>query len=177
MRKGYVWTSWSWFFAHVPRPYVLTAGVQIFLCEKYEITQMIKQDPLPIPSISEERQVRGAIVNIASMAATAAIGELAAYTSSKHAVLGIAKVDARQFAPQKIRINCVSPGFVNTPMLGRSGLSQEYLSIMASQSPWNRMTDVVEIAEAAVFLASSRASGITGANLNVDIGANLFHIV
>jgi NAD(P)-dependent dehydrogenase (short-subunit alcohol dehydrogenase family) len=87
------------------------------------------------------------------------------------------KVNARDFAPHKIRINCISPGFVNTPMLSSSGLSEEFLAMAEAQSPMNRMTLAEEVAEATVFLVSGSASGITGSNLLVDAGANLFHIV
>lgn len=137
---------------------------------------MLTQDPLPVANAAANRAVRGSIVNIASLAATAAMGGLAAYTGSKHGVLGLSKVDARQFANQRIRINCVSPGFVDTPMMRNAGLSDEYLAMTEAQAPMNRMTHMEEVAEAAVFLSSSRASGITGSNLLVDCGANLFHV-
>lgn len=62
-------------------------------------------------------------------------------------------------------------------MMGKAGLSAECLASMEAQSPMNRMTLAREVAEAAVFLSSSSASGITGSNLIVDAGANLFHLV
>jgi len=92
-------------------------------------------------------------------------------------VVVMMRCDARQFAPHKIRINCVSPGFVDTPMMRNAGLSEEYMNITKAQSPMNRFTYAEEIAESVIFLSSSRASGITGVNLNVDAGANLFHVI
>jgi NAD(P)-dependent dehydrogenase (short-subunit alcohol dehydrogenase family) len=150
---------------------------KVFFCEKHEIAQMLKQSPVEMSGAAKERAMRGSIVNIASMAGTAALTELSAYVSSKHAVIVMARCDARTYGADKIRINCVSPGFVNTPMMQNAGLSEEYMGLTQAQSPMNRFTLAEEVAESAVFLSSSCASGITGANLNVDAGANLFHVI
>lgn len=150
----------------------------VFLCEKYEVKQMLTQEPLSVlPPEFDDREVRGSIVNTASVSGTSALPTLSAYNSSKHAVVVMTRVDARQFAPHKIRINSVCPGFVPTPMMTSAGLTEEFLERTKIQSPMNRLTHPVEVAETVVFLSSSRASGITGVNLAVDAGATLFHVI
>lgn len=135
---------------------------------------MIHQTPLLDPTST--RSVRGSIVNTASLAGTAALPELSAYNSSKHAVIVMSRVDARQYAPERIRINTVSPGFVATPMMLSAGHPEAYLDSIKAQSPMNRLTEPEEVAEAVVWLSSSRASGLTGSNISIDAGANLFHV-
>jgi len=146
----------------------------VFLCEKYVIGQMLNQSPLFPEDI---RHVRGSIVNTASLSGTSALPELSAYNASKHAVVVLTRVDARQYASQRIRINSVSPGFVMTPMMAGSGLSEGYYNSIKVQAPMNRLTEADEVAETVVWLSSSWASGVTGTNIPVDVGASLFHVV
>jgi NAD(P)-dependent dehydrogenase (short-subunit alcohol dehydrogenase family) len=136
---------------------------------------MLKQEPLPVTLPSFQIQ-RGSIVNTASLCGLGVIGTISAYNSSKHAVVQMSAVDARQYAPEKIRINTVCPGFVETPMLMGSNLSQEYLDSAKAQCPMNRLLQPLEIANAVLFLSGSMASGVTGANLSVDCGAQLYHV-
>ena len=84
---------------------------------------MSSQEILFLPGAGPKCGSRGSIGNIASISATMALGELGAYTSFKHGVLTFARVDAREYAGHRIRINCLSPGFVNTPMMQGTGLS------------------------------------------------------
>ena len=137
---------------------------------------MLKQEPLDVGLASFGTQ-RGSIVNTASICGIGVIGTIAAYNSSKHAVVQFSAVDARDFAQDRIRINTVCPGFVETPMLTGSNLSQEYLDAAKGQSPMNRLLQPLEIANAILFLSGSKASGITGVSLPVDCGAQLFHII
>lgn len=149
----------------------------MYLCEKFEIEQMLKQELSSVfPSEQKDREVRGSIVNTCSMSGFAVLSSLSAYTSTKHAVLVMTRVDARQFAPHQIRVNSVCPGFVPTPMMTSAGLTEEWLAGIKAESPMNRTTYPEEVAEAVLFLSGSRASGITGVNLSVDAGANLFHV-
>lgn len=123
---------------------------------------MLAQDILPLAGDADPgRGSRGSIVNIASMSATTALGELGAYTSSKHGVLGFARVDAREYAGRRIRINCVSPGFVNTPMIQGAGLSEEFLNMTKAQSPMGRMTLAEEVRRCSFLLEERR--GLRGA--------------
>lgn len=145
---------------------------------KYEITQMLKQEPLnlQLPGYDAARGVRGSIVNTASLAASIILKDFSAYTSSKHGVGMMTKQIAREYAPSKIRINAVSPGAVMTPMIAASGLTKEFLDGLTRQAPMNRCILAEEVAEAAVFLSGSNASAITGVNLPVDCGATLYHL-
>lgn len=138
---------------------------------------MLKQEPSPIFSGPKaERNVRGSIVNTCSLAGFAVLANLSAYTSTKHAVLVLTRVDARQYAPHQIRVNSVCPGFVPTPLMTGAGMGEGFLKATKAESPQNRLTDPEEIAEAVVFLSGSTAAAITGVNLSVDSGAGLFHV-
>jgi len=136
---------------------------------------MVKQEPLVIPGL--KRVSRASIVNTASMAGLSAIGHLAPYISSKHGVVSMTRVDARQFAKEGIRINCVCPGFVDTPMFRGSGLSEEYIAAAEDQSPMKLLIDPADVADAVIFLSGRSASVITGISLPVDGGALLYHII
>lgn len=138
---------------------------------------MMKQEPLQVSGRPTPNACRGSVVNTASMAGLAIIGGLPAYNASKHGVVSMTRVDARQYADQGIRINCVCPGFVDTPMFRGSGLSEEYIEAAKSQSPMKRFVAASEIADGAVFLSGTYASAITGVSLPVDGGSLLFHIV
>jgi NAD(P)-dependent dehydrogenase (short-subunit alcohol dehydrogenase family) len=136
---------------------------------------MITQEPLPI--FTDDRGVRGSIVNTASVSGTSALLDLSACNSSKHAVVIMTRVDARQFAPDRIRVNSVCPGYVPTTMMTSAGFSEERFNLIKTLSPMKRITYPEEVAETVVFLSSSRASAITGVDLAVDAGATLYHIV
>lgn len=111
------------------------------------------------------------------MAGLGVVGTLAPYNSSKHAVVSMTRVDARQYAKDKIRVNCICPGFVDTPMFRGSGLSEEYIKSAMEQSPMNRLIDAEEVAEGAMFLSGSGGSAVTGISLLLDGGAFLYHII
>ena len=156
---------------------MLSPHLQTYLCLKYEIEQFLKQDPLPVfeAKVFEDRNIRGAIVNTASLCGLAVLRDFAAYTSSKHAVSIMTKQLAREYAPSKIRVNAVCPGIVNTPGVTASGLTPEFEAGLSRQAPMNRWIHGDEVAGAVVFLCSSQASAITGVNLPVDCGATLYH--
>ena len=125
----------------------------------------------------KDRNVRGVIVNTASISGLITLRDFAAYASSKHAVAILTKQLAREYAPFKIRVNSVCPGIVNTPGVAATGLTPEFEAGLSRQAPMNRWIHGDEIGEAVVFLCSSRASAITGVNLPVDCGATLYHVV
>jgi NAD(P)-dependent dehydrogenase (short-subunit alcohol dehydrogenase family) len=131
----------------------------VFLCMKHELVQM-------------EKQGRGAIVNNASILGTVGFAGAAAYTASKHAVLGLTKVAAIEYATKGIRVNAVCPGFILTPMLERAGLlaDEGVRKTLENLHAQKRLGNASEVAEAVTFLASSRASFITGHPLLVDGG-------
>jgi NAD(P)-dependent dehydrogenase (short-subunit alcohol dehydrogenase family) len=117
---------------------------------------------------------KGNIVNMASVQALATQKNVAAYTTSKHAIVGLTRSLAIDFASDGIRANCVAPGTVDTPMLKwAASLDPDPQSVYDACSrmhPLGRIASPGEIAEVAVFLASDRASFITGALIVADGG-------
>ena len=139
---------------------------------------MLKQTPLPTFDSGpfQDRNTRGCIVNTASMSGLVVLKDFSAYTSSKHAVTIMTKQIARDYAPYKIRVNSVCPGIVDTPGVQATGLTPEFKAGLSRQAPMNRFIHAEEVAQAAVFLCSGRASAITGVNLPVDCGACTYHL-
>lgn len=113
----------------------------------------------------------GAIVNVASVAGYAAEHNYASYNASKSAVFGLTRTAAVELAPLGIRVNSVSPGSVDTPML-RFSRSDHFDELRASyrRMPLGRVLQPAEIAAACFFLCSNEASAITGTDLVVDGG-------
>jgi NAD(P)-dependent dehydrogenase (short-subunit alcohol dehydrogenase family) len=130
----------------------------VWLCMKYELPQMLKQGG-------------GSIVNTASVAGLVAFEGLSAYCASKHGVIGLTKTAALEYAQKNIRVNCVCPGVINTPMVARmvdSGGMNE--SDLTAGEPVGRMGKPEEIGEGVVWLLSDAASFVTGHSLAIDGG-------
>ncbi|ATQ74779.1 short chain dehydrogenase [Massilia violaceinigra] len=129
-----------------------------WLCMKYEIRQMLKQGS-------------GSIVNTASVAGLVGAPTQPIYAASKHAVVGMTKTAAAEYAREGIRINSVCPGVVNTPMMGRA-LEREPLreKKLRNVHPMGRFAEPSEIASAAMWLCSDQSSFVTGHQLAVDGG-------
>jgi NAD(P)-dependent dehydrogenase (short-subunit alcohol dehydrogenase family) len=117
---------------------------------------------------------RGAIVNTSSTAAVIGIPDRASYSASKGAVTALTRQVAVQYAGRGVRCNCICPGSTDSPMVADViAASQDPAAMrlaMATRQPIGRMASPDEIAAAAVFLASDRASFITGVSLTVDGG-------
>jgi NAD(P)-dependent dehydrogenase (short-subunit alcohol dehydrogenase family) len=122
------------------------------------------------------RRGGGAIVNVASAHATASQRNVVAYTASKGAIVAMTRAMALDHAPDGIRVNSVSPGSVDTPMLRQSArdVSAEDPDAVIAQwgahHPIGRVGTPAEIAEAILFLASPLSSFVTGADVRVDGG-------
>jgi NAD(P)-dependent dehydrogenase (short-subunit alcohol dehydrogenase family) len=135
----------------------------VFLCMKYEVAQMLKQD-------GDASGFRGAIVNTASVAGVSGSGH-PSYTSSKHAVIGLTKSVAMRCATEGIRVNAVCPGAIDTPMVqGVTARNPDNAKLIARLHPMQRIGQPQEVADAVLFLCSPRASFITGHPLAVDGG-------
>jgi NAD(P)-dependent dehydrogenase (short-subunit alcohol dehydrogenase family) len=116
----------------------------------------------------------GRIVNFASQGWwTGGFGGSVVYAATKGGVVSMTRGLARTYGPDGIRVNCVAPGAVDTPML-RDGMSEEALESFRAQIPLGRFAAPEELAGAVVFLASDHASYITGATLNVSGGQLMY---
>jgi NAD(P)-dependent dehydrogenase (short-subunit alcohol dehydrogenase family) len=130
----------------------------VWLCMKYEIAQMLKQGG-------------GSIVNLASAAGLVGNPGSAAYGASKHGVVGLTKTGALEYARQKIRVNAVCPGAIETPMLSRIfEVIPQRGARMAEIEPVGRLGTPDEIANAVLWLCSEDSSFVTGTALSVDGG-------
>lgn len=126
-----------------------------------------------------EKEGRGAIVNIASVAAHRWTGiNYASYYATKGAVVSLSRAIALEFAVRGIRCNSVSPGLMNTPMVhhgltavyGTEGDVENLIKVRDAQCPMGHMGDAFDTAKAVVFLASDDAKYITAHDLVVDGG-------
>lgn len=116
----------------------------------------------------------GAIVIVSSVQSFTAVNNSVAYVAAKHALLGITRAIALDFASRKIRANCVCPGAIDTPMLrataDATGSPEEMLEAIGRMHALGRIGCPEEVANAIAFLASDEASFITGTSLIVDGG-------
>ena len=115
----------------------------------------------------------GSIINIASLAGHVVMGGYLAYAASKHAVLGMTKVAAVEFAKYGVRINAVCPGFTLTPMFEDVEGHEKLKDNLQQAIPMKRFGQPDEIAKTILFLASDDSSFTTGQGLIVDGGLSL----
>ena len=129
-----------------------------FVCMKHELAQMIKQGS-------------GVIVNTSSGAGIRGVEGGASYTASKHAIIGLTRAAALDYAKRNIRINAVLPGNIETPMMDRftGGDIQKAIDL----EPVGRLGKPEEIAEAVLWMASDLGGFVTGAATVIDGGWSL----
>lgn len=111
----------------------------------------------------------GSIVNMASILGAVGWSGSGAYVTSKHAIVGMTKTAALDYAEQGIRVNAVGPAFVETPALGKTMTDAER-AVLADLHAFKRLATPEEIAAFTSFLLSDRASFMTGAYYPVDGG-------
>jgi NAD(P)-dependent dehydrogenase (short-subunit alcohol dehydrogenase family) len=130
----------------------------VFWCMKYEIQQMLKHES-------------GAIVNLASIAGLNGIPYASTYTATKHAVVGLTKSAALDYATKNIRINAVAPGAIRTDIILQQmdfGTYDE--KTVTEMFPMKRMGNPQEIANGIAWLCSDESSYVTGHILAIDGG-------
>lgn len=128
----------------------------VFYACRYQLAQM-------------EKNGGGSIINIASIHGQVAAPNSPAYTASKHAVVGLTKNIAAEYATKNIRCNAVGPGYVATPLLS-ANLDQKTQDAIAAKSPINRLGTPQEIADLVAFLSSDKSSFTTGSYIIADGG-------
>lgn len=130
----------------------------VWLCLKYQLAQMLLQGG-------------GAIVNTASVAGLVGAPKMAAYSASKHAVLGLTKSAAIEYARKGIRVNAVCPGVIRTAMYERAVAADPQIGLAAAQMhPVGRLGEIDEVAAVVLWLCSDAASFVTGHAHTVDGG-------
>jgi NAD(P)-dependent dehydrogenase (short-subunit alcohol dehydrogenase family) len=143
-----------------PESYAATFDTNVLgtlLSMKHELRVMVPQGS-------------GSIVNVSSTYGRAGAPGAALYVASKHAVEGLTKAAALEYAESGVRINVVAPGPTETGMLNRFTGTPENKADLISRVPMKRIGQPEEIAEGILFLASNKASYITGASLAADGG-------
>jgi NAD(P)-dependent dehydrogenase (short-subunit alcohol dehydrogenase family) len=129
-----------------------------FVCMKHELAQMV-------------RQGGGVVVNTSSGAGVRGVAGGASYTASKHAIIGLTKAAALDYAKQNIRVNAILPGNIETPMMYRftDGDIQKAIDL----EPVGRLGKPAEIADAVLWMSADLGAFVTGAAVSVDGGWSL----
>ncbi|HAJ60348.1 MAG TPA: short-chain dehydrogenase [Cyanobacteria bacterium UBA8543] len=135
-----------------------TNATGVFLSMKYELPVMLKQGG-------------GVIINNASVSGHVGFATIAPYSASKHAIASLTKVAALEYSDKNIRINSISPGAVDTPMLRRALAAwQTDFETVAKDYPIKRIVKAEEIAKTVLWLSSADPSCIVGTDIDVTGG-------
>lgn len=131
----------------------------VFNCMNLELKQM-------------SMQKKGVIVNMSSILGKVGFATSAHYVATKHAIIGLTQSAALEYAAEGIRINSVCPGFIETPLLSKAGISNNFdlHKFIVNLHPMKRLGKSEEVAAGFIFLASEDSSFITGTTLEIDGG-------
>lgn len=131
----------------------------VWLCMKYAIPHMLTAG-------------EGVIVNVASILGHVGFANSGAYVAAKHAVVGLTKSTAIEYATQNIRVTAVCPGFISTPMIENAGITEgsDLYNMIAGLHPMKRLGKPEEVGELIAWLCSDGASFITGSSILADGG-------
>lgn len=133
----------------------------VMLCMREEVPAML-------------RGGGGAIVNTASINGLVGYPAQPAYTSGKHGVVGLTRSAALKWAKSAIRVNCVCPGVVDTPMVSAVSSDPRLRAVIEQMTPMGRMGRPEEVASAVLWLCSDHAGFVTGHPLVIDGGATIY---
>jgi glucose 1-dehydrogenase len=114
--------------------------------------------------------LKGAIINMSSINAQVAIPTIAAYCASKGGVMQLTKAAALALAPYGIRVNAVGPGSIDTAMMSGVNSDENAMRTVLSRTPLGRIGNPREVGDVVAFLASDKASYITGETIYIDGG-------
>lgn len=148
-------------------PGIDTNKAKTWLCQRAQIKQMMRQDPLPGYS-----NIRGSITSVSSLAGLNASSGMSTYSASKASIIGFAKTDAQDYGPHGIRINVVCPGMIDTELF-RQTSPKEAPQKLAAITPVRRLGRPEDIGLLLAFLSSSKASFIQGTAIPCDGGLSL----
>ena len=129
----------------------------VFYGMKYQLPEMVKAGS-------------GSVVNIASILGQVGFENSAAYVASKHGVVGLTKSAALEYAKKKVRVNSIGPGFIYTGLVNEETMGKEALTFLEQKHAVGRLGNAQEVAELILFLASDKASFVTGSYYPVDGG-------
>jgi len=115
-------------------------------------------------------QGKGKIINVASIAGLVGFSNLGAYCASKGGIIALTREMALEYAPQKINVNCIAPGIIKTAMTKEMLADPATKQSFESSTPYPRLGEPEDIAQAAVYLASDESDFVNGEILVVDGG-------